>query len=137
VAIDDSIAANLAFPRQAAGAGLDAGPDDAESLDAAAQRELLDRLGLGGLDHERRFDALSGGEQQRVALVRTLTVRPQVLLLDEPTASLDPENVDAVVDLLTDWVTAHERRAILWVSHHADEADALATRSVALKELVS
>lgn len=139
VAIDDSIAANLSFPRLTAGAGsgTDAGPDTGEPLDADAQRALLDRLGLGGLDPDRRFDALSGGEQQRVALVRTLTVRPQVLLLDEPTASLDPENVGAVVDLLADWVTEHHDRAILWVSHHADEADTLATRSVTLKELSS
>ncbi len=131
VPIDDTIAANLAFPRQAAGDGRATG----DVLDADAQRALLDRLGLDGMDHDRRFDALSGGEQQRVALVRTLTVGPEVLLLDEPTASLDPENVEAVVELLSDWVTETDDRALLWVSHHAHEADALATRSVALKEL--
>ena len=127
VAIEERIHDNLAFPRQLEG----------ETLDEDGQREMLERLGLGGLDRSRRFDALSGGEQQRVALVRTLTVRPQVLLLDEPTASLDAENVDAVVELLTEWVTGRDDRALLWVSHQAHEVDELATRTVALEELQS
>ena len=128
VAIDDRIAGNLAFAREAA-------DDGAGSLDEAAQLELLQRLGLDGLDRSRRFDGLSGGEQQRVALVRTLTVRPQVLLLDEPTASLDEDNVGAVVELLTEWVDERDDRALLWVSHQAREVESLASRRVALEEL--
>lgn len=128
VAIDDRIAGNLAFAREAADDGV-------ESLDEAGQLELLQRLGLDGLDRSRRFDGLSGGEQQRVALVRTLTVRPQVLLLDEPTASLDEDNVGAVVELLTEWVDESEDRALLWVSHQAREVESLASRQVALEEL--
>ncbi|MGK7312859.1 MAG: ABC transporter ATP-binding protein [Candidatus Longimicrobiales bacterium M2_2A_002] len=128
VAIDDRIAGNLAFAREAADDGV-------ESLNEAGQLELLQRLGLDGLDRSRRFDGLSGGEQQRVALVRTLTVRPQVLLLDEPTASLDEDNVGAVVELLTEWVDESEDRALLWVSHQAREVESLASRQVALEEL--
>ena len=121
VAIADRIDENLAFAR---------GP-----LDEVDQLELLDRLGLGGLDRSRRFDGLSGGEQQRVALVRTLSVRPQVLLLDEPTASLDEGNVGAVVELLAEWVAERDDHALLWVGHQAHEVEALATRTVALEEL--
>jgi len=52
-------------------------------------REAIERVGLGHLaDHPARV--LSGGEQQRVALARAWALRPQVLFLDEPTASLDP-----------------------------------------------
>ncbi len=127
VGIADTIARNLAFPREL----------DENALERDAQRELLDRLGLGGLDLDRRFDALSGGEQERIALVRTLTARPDVLLLDEPTASLDADNVDAVVELLGAWAEEDEGRALLWVSHHAHEVDELATRTVALAELSS
>ena len=126
VGIADTIGRNLAFPRELSEAAL--GPD--------AQRELLERLDLGGLDQDRRFDALSGGEQERIALVRTLTARPDVLLLDEPTASLDADNVGAVVELLAAWA-ADDDRALLWVSHHAHEVDALATRRVTLQELAS
>ena len=129
VAVADRIGDNLAFPREMDG---DASPD---ALDQAAQDALLDRLGLDGLDRTRRFDGLSGGEQQRVALVRTLTVQPQVLLLDEPTASLDEGNVGAVLEVITEWVEAADDRALLWVSHQAHEVEALATRRVALEEL--
>lgn len=127
VGIAATIAENLAFPREA----------DGETLDDDGQRALMERLGVGELGRSRRFDGLSGGEQQRLALVRTLTVKPQVLLLDEPTASLDAENVDAVVELLTGWVQDREDRALLWVSHQAHEVDELATRTVTLEELTS
>jgi putative ABC transport system ATP-binding protein len=127
VAIGATVAENLAFPRSL----------DGSTLDASDQRRLLDRLGLADADGDRRFDALSGGERQRVALVRSLTPSPDVLLLDEPTASLDPDNVDAVVALLREWVEARPERALVWVSHHAGEVAGLATRTTTMAELTS
>ena len=124
VAVADTVGGNLAFPRE-----VGEGP-----LDESAQQRLLARLGLADLGPDWRFDSLSGGEQQRVALVRSLTPRPSVLLLDEPTASLDPGNVGAVVELLEEWAR-EEGRALVWVSHRADEAGRLATRRVDLREL--
>lgn len=59
---------------------------------------------------------LSSGERQRLALLRMLALTPRVLLLDEPTANLDPANIGRVEDLLTDY--RRERgAALLWVSH--------------------
>ncbi|WP_161993671.1 phosphonate ABC transporter ATP-binding protein [Muricoccus nepalensis] len=65
----------------------------------ALAAECLGRVGLAGLA-ERRADTLSGGQRQRVAIARALMQRAPVLLADEPVASLDPANAEAVLVLL-------------------------------------
>ncbi len=67
----------------------------------ATARGLLERFGLG--EHaDKHPDRLSGGQQQRVALVRALCTNPELLLLDEITAALDPELVGDVLDIVRD-----------------------------------
>ena len=82
-------------------------------------RELLVTVGL-----ERRLDArpaeLSGGERQRVGIARALMNQPDVLLADEPTASLDDERGRAIMDLLTQQAVEHNT-ATLIVTHVADQ----------------
>jgi phosphonate transport system ATP-binding protein len=69
------------------------------SEDIQVAFESLDRVGLLHLAGERS-DKLSGGEQQRVAIARALAQQPQVLLADEPIASLDPYNARLILQLL-------------------------------------
>jgi phosphate-transporting ATPase len=69
---------------------------------------------------------LSTGERLRLALIRALMVRPKVLLLDEPTAALDPASVAAVELLIAAQIQAG--LAVLWVTHDAEQAKRIAHR---------
>lgn len=81
-----------------------------KDIDAAF--ELLDQVGLSGL-HDRRADALSGGQRQRVGIARALMQEPKLLLVDEPTASLDPRTARQVMILLSKLCKARGLAAII------------------------
>jgi putative ABC transport system ATP-binding protein len=85
----------------------------AQSLQTA--RDLLTGLGLGRKLHLKP-DALSGGEKQRVAIARALLGNPQILLADEPTASLDAATGKRICEILRD-ATLEHRRTLVVVSH--------------------
>jgi molybdate transport system ATP-binding protein len=93
---------------------------------------LLSRLGLAGL-HRARPGDLSGGERQRVALARALARRPQVLLLDEPTAALDAHTRRAVREELHALLRELGLPALV-VTHDFEEAAALASKIGILAE---
>lgn len=77
---------------------------------------LLSHLDLSPDTMQWEVSRLSSGERQRLALARLLCNRPQVLLLDEPTANLDQNNIDRVEQLVAEWRKQHQT-AVLWVSH--------------------
>lgn len=85
--------------------------------------ESLDLLDLGGRAGVR-MRALSGGEQRRVDLACTLTGRPEVLMLDEPTTGLDPESRHRVWELIRS--LREDGVAVLVTTHYLEEAEALA-----------
>jgi tungstate transport system ATP-binding protein len=90
-------------------------------------RALLERVGLGPLMHSpaRR---LSAGEMQRVALARALLVEPHVLLLDEPTANLDPYNVGLIEEIVREHCRQQGTTVIL-VTHNIFQAKRMAERT--------
>jgi molybdate transport system ATP-binding protein len=89
---------------------------------------LLDELGLSALASARPA-SLSGGERQRVALGRALAVKPRLLLLDEPFASIDEEGRASLQKLVRAVIDRRRMPAVL-VTHHAGEAIALGDRLV-------
>lgn len=76
---------------------------------------------------------LSGGESQLVALLRAIQLDPVVLLLDEPTAALDPEMAEAVESCVMQWHREDRaNRAVVWVSHNREQAERMADRRVVM-----
>jgi ABC-type sulfate/molybdate transport systems ATPase subunit len=78
-------------------------------------------VGLDAALLGRRVPHLSGGEQQRVAIARTLAAEPRVILYDEPLGSLDPTRREGLRALIRD-IATREGRATLYVTHDAEEA---------------
>ena len=87
---------------------------------------VLGRLGLTALAG-RSARTLSGGEAQLVALARGLVLEPEVLLLDEPTAHLDPARVDRVEDVVRD-LQDRRRTTVVWATHNLFQARRVAQR---------
>jgi len=88
--------------------------------------QILDQLGLTHLKNAQA-STLSGGEAQRVALARALVLNPEVLLLDEPTANLDPYNVELIESVIRELNQAHKVTMVL-VTHNVFQARRLADR---------
>lgn len=99
---------------------------------AEAESEALELLGRIGLaDRAKDFPSeLSGGQKQRVAIVRALIMHPEVLLFDEVTASLDPEMIREVLDVIMD--LAKQGKTMLIVTHEMNFAKAIADRIIFL-----
>lgn len=97
-----------------------------ERYDRSRALELLERFELGEAFLERGGADLSGGERGVVAFVRALLLSPRVLVLDEPTAHLDPQRARALEELVEAWRGGGEggdggRRGTLWTSHDAEQ----------------
>jgi len=101
--------------------------DEASPLGLA----LLDRVGLAtkAAAYPR---TLSGGEQQRVAIVRALAMKPTVMLFDEPTSALDPEMIGEVLDVMQE--LAHENMTMITVTHELGFARRAANRIMVMAD---
>lgn len=120
--VRDALAAPFAF-----GVYADRGFDEAEAA------RLLDTLGRGPDLLDADTATLSGGEAQTAGLVRALLVQPSVLLLDEPTAGLDPERA-AAVEAAVEAFLAEGDRAAVWTSHDATQLARVTDRRLDLTD---
>jgi putative ABC transport system ATP-binding protein len=103
-----------------------------ETVSEERLADLLDAVGLAGYA-DRDASELSGGEAQRVAIARTVINDPEVLLLDEPTSSLDSAAEAEVERLLADLLASGERTVVL-VTHDERQAERLADRVARLRD---
>ncbi len=111
-----TVASNLQFGPQQRG----------EVLPDATIHELLRQVGLDGFA-QRDVGNLSGGEQQRVSLARSLANQPEMLLLDEPTSALDEDAKLGVEELIRELATATSRTFVL-VTHDREQARRICDR---------
>jgi len=111
-----SVAANIDFALKLRGGGT-----------SEARRAALDHVGLAALA-DRPARLLSGGEQQRLALARALALKPEVLFLDEPTASLDPASVLLIETIVREAHAAGTK--VVFVTHDVGQARRLADEVV-------
>lgn len=110
VLFGDTVSDNLQFPYKIRGDKVD--------LEKIKRGLLQFDLPLHTLD--KKIDDLSGGEKQRVALLRNIQYLPEILLLDEITSALDDKNKEIVHQVIDDLIT-HAGIAVLWVTHNSDE----------------
>jgi phosphonate transport system ATP-binding protein len=94
--------------------------------------EILAQVGLDNME-DKRVDELSGGQRQRVGIARAVIQEPKILLVDEPTSSLDPETSNTVMNLLTD-IAAERSVPVLINIHEVDLAIEHADRIIGLHD---
>ncbi|WP_233801216.1 ABC transporter ATP-binding protein [Paraburkholderia sp. HP33-1] len=125
--IDGSVEDNLRYPFE-----LRAYRD--VRFDRARAAALAVRAGRSEDFLDKRASELSGGEAQIAALIRVLQLAPEVLLLDEPTASLDPASSRAIEALVQAWFDAAPgRHASMWVSHDLEQAVRMSERHLTMR----
>jgi tungstate transport system ATP-binding protein len=120
--LNRSVAANVAYGLRLRGQ---------RGVESQVQ-SALELVGLAELS-KAAARTLSGGEAQRVALARALIIEPQVLLLDEPTANLDPYNVNLIEQIITH-VNRERRTTVVLVTHNVFQARRLARRVALMLE---
>ena len=104
-----------------------------ERYDESIVARLLADLEMPLALLDQPAESLSGGEQQIIALIRAILLRPIVLLLDEPSASLDPSTTNQLEQLVLAWQHQGEhasssQRTLIWTSHNEDQIARMTTR---------
>lgn len=112
----NTVSQNLAYPLKLQG----------RILSEREMESLLSKVGLPVSLLHRPIDQLSGGEKQRVSLARSLSMKPDVLLLDEPTSSLDSVTASLVEETILQY--HKEGHTVLWITHQLEQGKKMANR---------
>jgi len=120
----DSVWNNVAY-------GLRARGYNREEVNERVDR-LLDQVGLRDLA-KRRADTLSGGEAQRVAIARSVAFDPELLLLDEPTANLDPLNIELIEEMIAT-LNREKDITVVIVTHNVFQARRIADQVIFIEK---
>lgn len=95
--------------------------------------ELLDKVGLSAELLHRNVESLSGGQKQRVNLARTLALDPDIILMDEPTSSLDPAAARTIENLVQS-LNLQQGKTFILVSHNFEQIERIATACTILQD---
>ena len=95
--------------------------------------QSLSDVGLSESFLDQQAATLSGGEKKRVALARALAIQPDIILLDEPTAGVDPKNIETVEQRILSF-SKERNLTVLWVTHHVEQAKRVSTRIANVKD---
>lgn len=108
------------------------GPAQAGKIQRELAGKYLELVGLPRTYLEKKAENLSGGEQQRVSLARTLANEPQTLLLDEPTAALDQGSAEYIEKVVLD-LRAAKGLTVIWITHSLQQARRVGTRTILME----
>lgn len=122
---EETIALDIAF-----------GPKNLGLDESEIQQRVKESMELVGLDYESMKDQspfdLSGGQKRRVAIASVLAMKPKYLILDEPTAGLDPSGRDSILAEIKDLYNKDENLTIIIVSHSMEDIAKLANRVIVM-----
>lgn len=103
-----------------------------EKVDKKRLIELLDKFNLDESYLEKDVNSLSGGEKQRIAIIRNLIYTPEILLLDEATASLDKKNADTVEKYIEELNKSGV--TVLWITHNEEQSKSIFNKRIVISE---
>lgn len=103
-----------------------------ESMNKKKVVELLEKFNLDESFLTKEVKSLSGGEKQRIALIRNLVYRPEVLLLDEATSALDKENTQVIEQYVKE--LNQKGVTVLWITHDAEQSEGIFNKRIVISE---